>query len=90
MSNVGEDAAYWPVFFHKLNVDNSCQKTRKIRYYVFQVLPNFVVFLYFAPNILSRILDLKKLIYTFLCCLVLQSFVDPVNQIRLRINVRLK
>ena len=71
-------------------MSNVGQKTRKIRYYVFQVLPNFVVFLYFAPNILSRILDLKKLIYTFLCCLVLQSFVDPVNQIRLRINVRLK
>ena len=25
--------------FHKLNVGNSCQKTRKIRYYIFEVLP---------------------------------------------------
>ena len=41
--------------FQKLSVDNSCQKTRKIRYYGFQVMPNFTVFLYFVPNILSRI-----------------------------------
>ena len=39
----------------KLNADNSCQKTRKIRYYIFEVLSNFTVFLYFVPNILSRI-----------------------------------
>ena len=76
-------------FFQKLNVGNSCQKKNKIRYYIFDVLPNFFVFLYFVPNILSRILDLL-LIYTFLCYLVLQSIVDPVNQIRLRINVRQK
>ena len=43
--------------FQKLNVDNSCQKTRKIRYYVFEVLPNFIVSLYFVANILSRIED---------------------------------
>ena len=28
-----------------LNVDNSCQKTRKIRYYIFEVLCSFAVFL---------------------------------------------
>ena len=55
MSNVGVDAAKFPVFFQKLNVDNSFQKTRKIRYYIFEVLPNFIVSLYFVPNILSRI-----------------------------------
>ena len=31
--------------FQKLNVENSCQKTRKIRYYIFEVLSNFTVFL---------------------------------------------
>ena len=41
--------------FEKLKVDNSCQKTRKIRYYIFEALPNFIVSLYFVPNILSRI-----------------------------------
>ena len=28
--------------FQKWNVDNSGQKTRKIRYYIFEVLPNFL------------------------------------------------
>ena len=42
--------------FQKSNVDNSCQKTRKIRYYIFEVLPNFTVFLYFVQSILARIL----------------------------------
>ena len=32
----------------KLNVDKSCQKTRKIRYYSFEVLPNFTVLIYFT------------------------------------------
>ena len=41
--------------FQKSNVDNSCQKTRKIRYYIFEALSNFIVFLYFVPSILSRI-----------------------------------
>ena len=45
--------------FHKLNVDNSCQKARKIRDYIFEVLTNFIVSLYFYPNILSRIVDLQ-------------------------------
>ena len=27
----------------KLNNDNSCQKTRKIRYFIFEGLPNFIV-----------------------------------------------
>ena len=42
-----------------LNVDNSCQKTRKIRYYVFEALCGFVVFLQFVPNILARIVEKK-------------------------------
>ena len=29
--------------FQKLNVDNSCQKTRKIRYYIFEILSSFTV-----------------------------------------------
>ena len=41
--------------FQKSNVDNSCQKTRKIRYSIFEVLPNLIVSFYFVPNILSRI-----------------------------------
>ena len=41
----------------KPNADNSCQKTRKIRYYIFEALPNFFVSLYLVPNILSRIVD---------------------------------
>ena len=45
--------------FLKLNVDNSCQKTRKIRYYIFEVLPNFIVSLYSVPNILSRIVAVQ-------------------------------
>ena len=39
--------------FQKLNVDNSFQKARKIRYYIFEVLSNFPVFLYIIPNILA-------------------------------------
>ena len=39
----------------RLNVDNSCQKTRKITYYICEVLLNFIVSLYFVPNFLSRI-----------------------------------
>ena len=35
--------------FQKLNVNNNCQKTRKIRYYIFEVLPNFIVSFYFVP-----------------------------------------
>ena len=41
--------------FQKVNVDNSCQKARKIRYYFFEVLANSIVCLYFVPNILSRV-----------------------------------
>ena len=43
--------------FHKFNVDNSCQKTRKIRYYIIEVLNHFTVFLQFVQNILARIVD---------------------------------
>ena len=41
--------------FQELNVDNSCQKTRKIRYYIFEVLSNFTVSLSFVPNTLAGI-----------------------------------
>ena len=44
--------------FQKLNDDNSCRKTPKTRYYIFEVLPNFIVSLYFVPNVLSRIIEL--------------------------------
>ena len=50
----------------KLNVDNSCQKAPKIRYYIFEALPNFTVFHYSVPNILPRIkiaLEYISLIY---------------------------
>ena len=43
--------------FQKLNVDNSCQKGRKIRYCLFEVLSNFTVFLQLVPNILARIVE---------------------------------
>ena len=45
--------------FQKLNVDNSCQRTRKIRYYVFEVLFNFTAFLYLVPSTLSRTVGVK-------------------------------
>ena len=47
MSNVSgtQPSAQSPL--QKLNFDNSCQKTDKIRYYIFKVLSNFTVF-YFA------------------------------------------
>ena len=41
--------------FQKLNFGNSSEKTRKNRYQTFLVLSSFTRFLYFAPNILSRI-----------------------------------
>ena len=44
--------------FQKLNADNGCQKTRKIRYHFFEALLNFVIFLYFVPNNLPRIVIL--------------------------------
>ena len=47
-------------FFQKLNVDNSCQETHKIRYYIFEVLSNFTVFLKFVPNILARAVVMKS------------------------------
>ena len=43
--------------FQKLNFDNNCQKTRKIREQIFEPLSKFTGFLYFVPNILSRIVD---------------------------------
>ena len=55
----------------QLNMDNSYQKkkkkkTRKIVYYIFEVLFNFTVFLYFVPNILSSIAVLKLLSFNFI------------------------
>ena len=52
----------------QLNMDNSYQKkkTRKIIYYIFEVLFNFTVFLYFVPNILSSIAVLKLLSFNFI------------------------
>ena len=46
--------------FQNLNVDYSCQKTCKIRYYIFEVLSNFTVSLQFVPNILARIKVVQK------------------------------
>ena len=42
-------------FFQKLNFDNSCQKPRKTRQQIFEVLSSFTGFLYFVPNVFSRI-----------------------------------
>ena len=36
--------------FQKLDVDNSCQKTCKIRYYIFEPLSKFTAFFYFLGN----------------------------------------
>ena len=70
-------------FFQKLNVDHSCQKTCKIRYYIFEVLPNFIVSLYFVPNILSRIVDatLKSLKTTQL--IYVNGFIKTVLKLSL-------
>ena len=46
--------------FQKLNVDNSCKRTRKIRYYIVKVLSNFTAFFEFVTNIFSRIVWGKK------------------------------
>ena len=55
MSNVAETQLSGQSSFQKLNIDNSCQKTCKIRYYSFEVFSNFTAFLDFVPNILARI-----------------------------------
>ena len=44
MSNVMETQPSAQSSFQKLNVDNSSQKARKIRYYIFEDLSNFTVF----------------------------------------------
>ena len=41
----------------KLRFGSSSQKTRKSRYQTFLVLSSYTGFLYFAPNILPRIVD---------------------------------
>ena len=41
--------------FQKLNFDKNCPKTRKIREQNFKALTNFTGFIYFVPNILSKI-----------------------------------
>ena len=45
MSNVVETQASAQSSFQKWNVDNSCQKAHKIRYYILDVLSSFTVFL---------------------------------------------
>ena len=57
MSNVGVDTAQCPVLLPETKRSQKLSKTRKIRYYIFEILPNFTVSLYFVPNILSRIVD---------------------------------
>ena len=44
--------------FQKLNIDNSCKKHANLDATI-EALSNFTVFLYFVPNILSRIVALK-------------------------------
>ena len=51
--------------FQKLNFGNSSQKTRKSRYQTFLVLSSYTGFLYFVPNILSRIVAI--LLISVLC-----------------------
>ena len=46
--------------FQKLNFDINCQKVRKIKYEIFEVLSNFTVFPYFVPNFLSMIVWANK------------------------------
>ena len=46
--------------FLKLNFDNSSKKRRNKRYQTFLDLSNFTEFLYFVPNVLSRIVGSKK------------------------------
>ena len=49
--------------FQKLNFDNNRQKSRTIREQIFEALSNFNGFLYFVPNILSRIVELVSNIF---------------------------
>ena len=46
--------------FLKLNFGNSSKKRRNKRYQTFLDLSNFTEFLYFVPNVLSRIVGSKK------------------------------
>ena len=48
--------------FQKLNFGNGSQKTRKSRYQTFLFLSSFTGFLNFVPNILPRIVVLKKVL----------------------------
>ena len=57
MSNLGGEAAYCPVSLPEIKSWQQLSKTCKIIYYIFEVLSDFTVFLYFLPNILSRIVD---------------------------------
>ena len=53
----------WPsaqYLFQKLNFGNSSQKARKSRYQNFLVLSSFTGFIYFIPNILSKIVVFRK------------------------------
>ena len=48
--------------FHKLNFGNSSQKKRKSRCQTFLYLSSFTGFLYFAPNVLPRIVWANKVL----------------------------
>ena len=59
MSNVGGDAApSAQSSFQKSNVDNSCQKTHKIRYYIFEVILKSILL-----NFFSLFFSLVSLVY---------------------------
>ena len=43
-----------------INVDNICEKSRKIRYYIFELLSRFTGFFYFLGNVFPRIVWRNK------------------------------
>ena len=43
-----------------INVDNICEKSRKIRYYIFELLSKFTAFFYFLGNVFPRIVWRNK------------------------------
>ena len=55
ISNLGEQQPSAQCPFEKLNFGKRSKKTRESRYKTFLVLSIFTGFLYFVPNILSRI-----------------------------------
>ena len=57
MGKLGGDRAYCPIF-QKQNFGSTGQKLPRSSYQSFLLLPNFAWFLYFIPNILSRIISI--------------------------------